>query len=200
MTSSLEELRADPEFNAWLNELISQEVARQLQQAWRQLSDHSPAPCPPPLPASEPEPDPIRDGLTPLLALIAIVKHDPELQEKWLRRPLPDDEAEQIQQVLVIASHWDCIERLWDVLADRVKRRAGPVNADEQHLLGYTLSLHNRLWIDRQAVLENVPAASAYNFEIHNGMGQGDRVAALLLPGLVNSAGKRARKPLVQLQ
>ena len=128
-----------------------------------------------------------------------MVKNDPELQEKWLRRPLPDDETEQFQQLLVIASHWDRIERLWDVLAERAKTRAAPLDDAELRLVEYALSLHNRLWIDRLAELETVATASAYNYEIHNGVGQGDTIIALWLPGLINSAGKRVRKPLVQL-
>lgn len=199
MTPPFEDLRADPNFRAWLAGLISEEVQQQLQHAWRQLSETSPAPLPTAPPLSEPAPAPVPDALQPLRGIIAIVKNDPELQEKWLRRPLPDGEAEQFQQVIVIASHWDRIERLWDVLYERAKSRAAPVNEDEQRLLEYALSLHNRLWIDRLAELETVAAASAYNYEIHNGVGQGDTIAALWLPGLINSAGKRVRKPLVQL-
>lgn len=199
MTPPFEDLHADPDFRAWLAGLISKEVQQQLQHTWRQLSETSPAPLPTAPPLSEPAPAPTPDALQPLRDIIAIVKNDPELQEKWLRRPLPDGEGEQFQQVIVIASHWDRIERLWDVLYERAKSRAAPVNDDEQRLLEYALSLHNRLWIDRLAELETVAAASAYNYEIHNGVGQGDTIAALWLPGLINSAGKRVRKPLVQL-
>ncbi|WP_313081524.1 hypothetical protein [Atlantibacter sp.] len=199
MTSPFEDLRDNPDFCAWLAELIGDEVQQQLQQAWRQLSEPSPASLPAAPPPGEPAPAPIPDALQPLRGIITMVKNDPELQEKWLRRPLPDDEAGQFQQVVVIASHWDRIERLWDVLAERAKSRAAPVNDAEQRLLEYALSLHNRLWIDRLAELETVTAASAYNYEIHNGVGQGDTIIALWLPGLINSAGKRVRKPLVQL-
>lgn len=199
MTSPYKDLCADPEFCAWLAEFIGDEVQQQLQQAWRQLSEPSPAPLPAAPPLSEPEPAPKPDALQPLRGIITMVKNDPELQEKWLRRPLPDGEAEQFQQVVVIASHWDRIERLWDVLYERAKSRAAPINDAEQRLLEYALSLHNRLWIDRLAELETVAAASAYNYEIHNGVGQGDTIIALWLPGLINSAGKRVRKPLVQL-
>ncbi|MEX5412395.1 hypothetical protein [Atlantibacter hermannii] len=199
MTPPFEDLHADPDFRAWLAGLISEEVQQQLQHAWRQLSETSPDPLPTAPPLSEPAPAPAPDALQPLRGIIAIVKNDPELQEKWLRRSLPEGEAEQFQQVIVIASHWDRIERLWDVLYERAKSRAAPVNDDEQRLLEYALSLHNRLWIDRLAELETVAAASAYNYEIHNGVGQGDTIAALWLPGLINSAGKRVRKPLVQL-
>ncbi len=199
MTSPFKDLHTDPEFRAWLAGLIVDEVQQQLQHAWRQLSETSPEPLPAAPPINEPAPEPISDALQPLRGIIAIVKNDPELQEKWLRRPLPDGEAEQFQQVIVIASHWDRIERLWDVLSERAKSRAAPVNDAEQQLLDYALSLHNRLWIDRLAELETVAAASAYNYEIHNGVGQGDTIAALWLPGLINSAGKRVRKPLVQL-
>ncbi|GAB53745.1 MULTISPECIES: hypothetical protein [Enterobacteriaceae] len=199
MTSPFEDLRTDPYFCAWLAGLIGDEVQQQLQQAWRQLSEPSPEPLPAALPLSEPAAEPIPDALQPLRSIITMVKNDPELQEKWLRRPLPDDEAEQFQQVLVIASHWDRIERLWDVFAERVKTRAAPLNDAELHLMEYALSLHNRLWIDRLAELETVAAGSAYNYEIHNGVGQGDTIIALWLPGLMNSASKRVRKPLVQL-
>ncbi|WP_439212768.1 hypothetical protein [Duffyella gerundensis] len=199
MTSPFEDLRADPDFSAWLAGLISDEVQQQLQQAWRQLSEPSPNPVPAAPQFSEPAPEPIPDALQPLRSIITMVKNDPELQEKWLRRPLSDDEAEQFQQVLVIASHWDRIERLWDVLAERVKTRAAPLNDAELRLMEYALSLHNRLWIDRLAELETVATASAYNYEIHNGVGRGDTIIALWQPGLINSAGKRVRKPLVQL-
>lgn len=199
MTSPFEDLRADPDFCAWLAGLIGDEVQQQLQQTWRQLSESEPEPLPVAPPLSEPAPEPIPDALQPLRSIITMVKNDPELQDKWLRRPLPDDEVEQFQQVLVIASHWDRIERLWDVFAERVKTRAVPLNDAELHLMEYALSLHNRLWIDRLAELETVAAASAYNYEIHNGVGQGDTIIALWQPGLINSAGKRVRKPLVQL-
>lgn len=199
MTSPFEDLRTDPDFCAWLAGLIGDEVQLQLQQAWRQLSEPSPYPLPTVPLLSEPVPEPIPDALQPLRSIITMVKNDPELQEKWLRRPLPDDEVEQFQQVLVIASHWDRIERLWDVLAERVKTRTAPLNDAELHLMEYALSLHNQLWIDRLAELETVATASAYNYEIHNGVGQGDTIIALWQPGLINSAGKRVRKPLVQL-
>ena len=199
MTSPFKDLRTDPDFSAWLAGLISDEVQQQLQQTWRQLSEPSPEPLPAALPLSEPAPEPITDPLQPLRSIITMVKNDPELQDKWLRRPLPDDEAEQFQQVLVIASHWDRIERLWDVFAERVKTRASPLNDAELRLMEYALSLHNRLWIDRLAELETVAAASAYNYEIHNGIGLGDTIIALWQPGLINSAGKRVRKSLVQL-
>ncbi|MCE0845267.1 hypothetical protein LVQ79_06835 [Buttiauxella sp. A2-C1_F] len=199
MTSPFEDLRADPDFCAWLARLIGDEVQQQLQQAWRQLSEPSSDPLPAVPLLREPAPEPISDALQPLRSIIAMVKNDPELQEKWLRRSLPDDEAEQFQQVLVIASHWDRIERLWDVLAERVKTREAPLNEAELRLVEYALSLHNRLWIDRLAELETVATASAYNYEIHNGVGQGDTIIALWQPGLINSAGKRVRKPLVQL-
>ena len=100
MTSPFEDLRTDPDFRAWLAGLIGDEVQQQLQQAWRQLSEPSPEPLPAALPLSEPAAEPIPDALQPLRSIITMVKNDPELQEKWLRRPLPDDEAEQFQQPL----------------------------------------------------------------------------------------------------
>lgn len=199
MTLSFESLRADPDFCSWLAGLIRDEAQLQLQQAWRQLSESSPEPMPVAPQPSQPEPESIPDSLKPLRNIITMVKNDPELQDKWLRRPLPDDEVEQFQQVLVIASHWDRIERLWDLLAERVKTRAAPLNDSELLLMEFALSLHNRLWVDRLAELETVAVTSVYNYEVHNGVGKGDTIIALLQPGLINSAGKRVRKPLVQL-
>ncbi|WP_318357900.1 hypothetical protein [Enterobacter sp.] len=189
-----------------LRDWIAQEVDRQLTLAWQKLvTPHAHA-----MPAENVRevikevtvevvrPDPLRAALTPLLSAVATLRDDRPLQEAWLRGPLSDDEAEQIQQVLAIASHWDRIERLWDVLAVRAKE--GSLTPDVFALLTFAISLHNRLWVDRFALLENVEAGCAYNFEMHNGTGTGERIARQLLPGLINNAGKRCRKPLVLLQ
>ena len=188
-----------------LRDLIAHEVERQLQAVWLRLSHAQAHPAPAEqeavvLQETAQKDDPLRHALSPLLSVIAFLRSDQELQEEWLRQPLSTDEGEQIQQFLAIASHWDRIERLWDILARRAKENAQATNAQALSLLEFALSVHNRLWVDRFAALEQAEPGSSYNFEIHNGTGQGDRIAQLWLPGLISNTGQRRRKPLVALQ
>ncbi|WP_318369227.1 hypothetical protein [Enterobacter sp.] len=184
---------------AHLRTLISDEVSRQLQAAWLTLGKAQESVSPEVM-KEEPVADSLRCTLSPLLTVLDVLRRDSALEGEWLRQPLPVDEGEQIQQFLAISSHWERIERLWDILARRAKAEGRAASGEELMLLEFTLSVHNRLWVDRFAQLEQVDVGCAYNFEIHNGTGHGEHIAQLWLPGLISNTGQRRRKPLVELQ
>lgn len=204
MTSPFQQLQDDPQFTAFVTSI----VRTQLRAEFKTLSesqDHTGVACDDPepnqpgalMPASEPT---LQARLPAIFNVISLLSADKELQNRFLRRELAQDEEQQVEQILTISSHWERIEILWDTLKERVIERELPISEAEQGMLEFVLGCHNRLWVDRTASFVRAIEGEQYNYEKHFSVGQGDKVTALLLPGLLNSAGRLSRKPVVMVR
>ena len=204
MISPFQELQNDPQFKIFLADIIRTELRIQFKNLSEQPSniqvdqegkiDTQSMQAPPKV--IEPT---LRDKLPDLFGVIDLLNNDEVLQKRFLRNSLAQNEEQQIEQVLTIASHWERIEILWDILKERVIKSQQPLLATEQRVLEYVLSCHNRLWVNREASFIGVSEGEEYNYEKHFAVGLGDRVNTQLLPGLLNTAGKLSRKPVVTL-
>jgi hypothetical protein len=180
MTSPFKQLLDDPDFRVWMADLVEASVREQ----FRKLSEM------PVETRSQPDPNPAvnpdqalpvegaqqHDRLSELFAMVALIRNDTELQQRFLRQELAPDEDSQVEQLLTVASHWERIEILWDTLKTRILASESPLSTDEQRLLNFVLRCHNRLWVDHAASLILVSEGEQYNYEKHFSVGQATRL------------------------
>lgn len=142
-------------------------------------------------------PDPLRTALSGPLRLHALVERDEALCLAWLAAPLAAD-GSGLTRLIANASHWDRIEALWDVLAQRCKHAQRAATPDETAIVGECVRIHNLLWEGRQAITVPATAGDGFDFGIHErGNAAGQAVRQSWLPGLKNAAGQLRKKTLV---
>jgi len=182
-------LRHDP----GLRTLIA-EIARAPQDA---QPAQAAQPAPPPI-ALAPAPGAgLEDGLAGPLRLLALLEGDQVLCTDWLGSLQPGD-AGQLTRLIANAAHWDRIEALWDVLAQRCKQEQRAATADETAVVRESMHIHNLLWEGRHATVVSAAAGAAFDFGVHErGNAAGQQVCATWLPGLKNAAGQLRKKTLV---
>lgn len=153
-------------------------------------------PVPVPTPADV-APDPLRTALSCPLRLHALVERDEALCVAWLAAPLAAD-GSGLTRLIANASHWDRIEALWDVLAQRCKHAQRAATPDETAIVEECVRIHNLLWEGRQAITVPATADDGFDFGIHErGNAAGQTVRQSWLPGLKNAAGQLRKKTLV---
>lgn len=153
----------------------------------------APTPPPPPKPAR----DPLRDALRPELELLAWVQQDAEFSAIWL--PSAEPNERQLVRLLCVAAQWEQIEVLWERLANRCKDAARPATEGERTALVHFVALHNLVWKDRHASLQEARLGERFEPRQHErGTLLGDHITETWLPGLRNAAGVLRRKPLVR--
>ncbi|TYT74480.1 hypothetical protein [Desulfobotulus mexicanus] len=147
-------------------------------------------------PKQEPEPDPLVLELAPALMLLQRIQEDEGLAKSWLR---PDESRGQsLMRVMAIASQWDRILLLWDDLCERCKKKKRPCTEGESQILEGSVALHNLGWKDRKAGLVYVKNGEKYDHKSHMEIASsGNKITALLLPGLQNASGEVQKRPLV---
>lgn len=142
-------------------------------------------------------PDPLRTVLSGPLRLHALVECDEALCLAWLAAPLAAD-GSGLTRLIANASHWDRIEALWDVLAQRCKHAQRAATPDETAIVEECVRIHNLLWEGRQAITVPATAGDGFDFGIHErGNAAGQAVRQSWLPGLKNAAGQLRKKTLV---
>lgn len=141
--------------------------------------------------------DPLRDVLSGPLRLHALLERDDALCLAWLGMPLAANGA-GLTCLIAYASHWDRIEALWDVLAQRCKHNQRAATPDEATVVGECVHIHNLLWEGRQASTMQAAAGDGFDFGIHErGNAAGQAVRESWLSGLKNAAGQLRKKTLV---
>ena len=193
-------LRHDPAMRALVREIVREHEPEATIQC-DAVEPESPAPMAPPVAARIPAPtDPLRDGLAGPLRLLALLERDDALRAAWLGSAHAGGDA-QLPRLIVNAAHWDRIEALWDVLAQRCKQDQRAATADEMAIVEECVRIHNLLWDGRQATTVSVAAGAGFDFAMQERAGAaGQSVRQTWLFGLKNAAGQLRKKTLVHTE
>lgn len=156
------------------------------------------APAAPAPAALQPPPaDPLRDSLASPLRLLALLERDAALSSAWFGS-LEANQSGPLTRLIVHAGHWDRIEALWDLLAQRCKHEQRGATGDEVAIVEECVRIHNLLWTGRQAHSVTAAADTPFDFAAHErGNTTGQQVRETWLPGLKNAAGQLRKKTLV---
>jgi hypothetical protein len=131
------------------------------------------------------------------LRLLTLLARDNALCTAWLGG-LQTTDTSQIARLIVNAGHWDRIEALWDVLAQRCKQEQRTATSDEVAILEESVRIHNLLWDGRQACTVTTAENMPFDFAMHERANTtGQRVRQAWLSGLKNAAGQLRKKTLV---
>ena len=119
-------------------------------------------------------------------------------QEPALAQILLPNQSTNIKQLIVNASQWNNILRIWDELADAVKSQQRAISNNQMAILSHCLELFNLTLGNRQVRLDSPEVGDSYDYEIHEQvMGDGDSITQVLLPSLCNAGDERVRPALV---
>lgn len=119
-------------------------------------------------------------------------------QEPELAQILLSSQSSSIKQLIVNASQWNTILRVWDELADTVKSQQLAISDNQMAILSHCLELFNLTLSNRQVRLDFPNIGDNYDYEIHEQvMGNGDTIAQVMLPSLYNAGDERVRPALV---
>ena len=119
-------------------------------------------------------------------------------QEPALAQILLPNQSTNIKQLIVNASQWNNILRVWDELADAVKSQQRAISQNQKVILLHCLKLFNLTLSNRQVRLDSPEVGDSYDYEIHEQvMGDGDSITQVLLPSLCNAGDERVRPALV---
>ncbi len=139
-----------------------------------------------------------RNTSTP--AELSLLRSDTELAQQMGLADLPADNMAALAQAVSVLAQRDNLERLWGILKERCEVQQRPVNQAEQALLSKTLSWYNHNWQSRPYRLIEATTGGAYDYEQHlrsRHTASGERLAALLLPGIADGSGRAFCKALV---
>lgn len=157
------------------------------------LSDEPVQWTPPPLPKEV-----LREQLAAELALLNAVKADAELAAKWLRLDADENEARQLVRLLAVIGHWDEVQDLWSLLAERCKHHQRAATPTECDILNAALSLHNLRYRDRAAQTVGVEIGIPFDpKQMERATAKGSTVTAVWWSGLKNAGGKLQNVTLV---
>ena len=119
-------------------------------------------------------------------------------QEPALAQILLPNQSTNIKQLIVNASQWNNILRVWDELAVAVKSQQRAISQNQKVILLHCLKLFNLTLSNRQVRLDSPEVGDSYDYEIHEQvMGDGDSITQVLLPSLCNAGDERVRPALV---
>lgn len=119
-------------------------------------------------------------------------------QEPALAQILLPNQSSNIKQLIVNASQWNNILRVWDELANIIKCQQIAISDNQMKILLHCLKLFNLTLSNRQVRLDSPEVGDSYDYEIHEQvMGDGDSITQVLLPSLCNAGDERVRPALV---
>ena len=119
-------------------------------------------------------------------------------QEPALAQILLPNQSTNIKQLIVNASQWNNILRVWDELANIIKCQQIAISQNQKVILLHCLKLFNLTLSNRQVRLDSPEVGDSYDYEIHEQvMGDGDSITQVLLPSLCNAGDERVRPALV---
>ena len=119
-------------------------------------------------------------------------------QEPALAQILLPNQSTNIKQLIVNASQWNNILRVWDELANIIKCQQIAISDNQMKILLHCLKLFNLTLSNRQVRLDSPEVGDSYDYEIHEQvMGDGDSIIQVLLPSLCNAGDERVRHALV---
>lgn len=119
-------------------------------------------------------------------------------QEPALAQILLPNQSTNIKQLIVNASQWNNILRVWDELANIIKCQQIAISDNQMKILLHCLKLFNLTLSNRQVRLDSPEVGDSYDYEIHEQvMGDGDSITQVLLPSLCNAGDERVRPALV---
>lgn len=143
----------------------------------------------------------LREQLMAELTLLNAVKADEELAAKWLRLDADENEARQLVRLLAVIGHWDEVQDLWSLLAERCKHHQRAATLTERGILNAALSLHNLRYRDRAAQTVGVEIGVPFDpKQMERATAKGSTVTAVWWPGLENAAGQLQKRTLVATQ
>lgn len=143
----------------------------------------------------------LREQLAAELTLLNAVKADAELAAKWLRLDADENEARQLVRLLAVIGHWDEVQDLWSLLAERCKHHQRAATLTERGILNAALSLHNLRYRDRAAQTVGVEIGVPFDpKQMERATAKGSTVTAVWWPGLENAAGQLQKRTLVATQ
>ncbi len=139
------------------------------------------------------------DDLVPFIEELEFfdqVKNEPDVANILL-----PDQSNNIKRLVINASQWNNILRIWDELANQVKTKKNAISTNQMAILIHCLALFNLTLINRQAKLHSPSIADNYDYEIHEKViGSSDRIIEILLPSLYNAGNEQVRPALVVTQ
>lgn len=136
------------------------------------------------------------DSLKPFLDEVEFFKK--VRQEPALAQILLPNQSTNIKQLIVNASQWNNILRVWDELANIIKCQQIAISDNQMKILLHCLKLFNLTLSNRQVRLDSPEVGDSYDYEIHEQvMGDGDSITQVLLPSLCNAGDERVRPALV---
>lgn len=119
-------------------------------------------------------------------------------QEPALAQILLPNQSTNIKQLIVNASQWNNILRVWDELANIIKCQQIAISDNQMKIFLHCLKLFNLTLSNRQVRLDSPEVGDSYDYEIHEQvMGDGDSITQVLLPSLCNAGDERVRPALV---
>lgn len=122
-------------------------------------------------------------------------------QEPALAQILLPNQSTNIKQLIVNASQWNNILRVWDELANIIKCQQIAISDNQMKILLHCLKLFNLTLSNRQVRLDSPEVGDSYDYEIHEQvMGDGDSITQVLLPSLCNAGDERVRPALVAIR
>lgn len=134
-------------------------------------------------------------SLEPQLNFFNQVRKYPDL----IKILLPNSN-EDVLTVITTAAQWNNVVRIWDVLDKKVKETKKVLSEDEQAILVQSLKLFNlSLPEGHQATLQYPEIGEVYDYDVHQKVsGSGGSITQVLLAGLYNVAGEKARSAIVE--
>lgn len=123
--------------------------------------------------------------------MLDILLEDKELAKNWVKPSTPRDR--QIVQLIVAASQWNNIQRLWKNIALRCKEREASSTESEMLFLQGCLDLYNLQWKESEVRFDKPIKGDLYNHEKYQRASitpVGEYIEEVWLYGLVNVNGK----------
>ena len=136
------------------------------------------------------------DSLVPFIEEIEFFKQVKE--EPNLANILLPNQSNNLKQLVINASQWDNILRVWDELASKVKNSQVTITDRQSAILSHCLALFNLTLSNRHARLHSPTLGDSYDFNTHEQViGNGDTIVSVLLPSLYNAADEAVRPALI---
>ena len=136
------------------------------------------------------------DSLVPFIEEIEFFEQ--VKQESNLADILLPNQSDNLKQLVINASQWGNILRVWDELASEVKNNQVTITDRQLAILSHCLALFNLTLSNRHAHLHSPTLGDSYDFNTHEQViGNSDTIASVLLPSLYNAGDEAVRPALI---
>ena len=136
------------------------------------------------------------DSLVPFIEEIEFFEQ--VKQESNLADILLPNQSNNLKQLVINASQWGNILRVWDELASEVKNNQVTITDRQLAILSHCLALFNLTLSYRHARLHSPTLGDSYDFNTHEQViGNGDTIVSVLLPSLYNAGDEAVRSALI---